>query len=128
MRNFKITFEYDGASFCGWQAQGQGERTVQGEMEAVFLKIFKRPIKVIASGRTDSGVHAQGQVLSFKADTRMKPIEIQRALNSLLPPDIVVIEAREVKDDFHALWDSINKAKHPWSQNPWVWCLTFKRI
>ncbi len=60
MRNFKITFEYDGAGFCGWQTQAQGERTVQGEMEAVLLKVFKQPVKVIASGRTDSGVHAQG--------------------------------------------------------------------
>ena len=102
MRNFKITFEYDGAQFAGWQAQARGERTVQGELEAVLLKIFKKPVKAIASGRTDSGVHAQGQVVSFKADTRMKPLEIQRALNSLLPADIAVHEAREVKDDFHA--------------------------
>jgi tRNA pseudouridine38-40 synthase len=102
MRNFKITFEYDGVDFCGWQAQGQGERTVQGELEAVLLKIFKKPIKVIASGRTDSGVHARAQVISFKADTRMKPLEIQRALNGLLPKDIAVHEAQEVKDDFHA--------------------------
>jgi len=102
MPNFKVIFEYDGVSFCGWQAQGQGERTVQGELEAVLLKIFKKTIKVIASGRTDSGVHAQGQVISFKAETRMKPLEIKRALNSLLPPDIAVHEVREVKDDFHA--------------------------
>ena len=102
MRNLKIIVEYDGAGFSGWQAQGQGERTVQGEMEAVLAKIFKAPIKVIASGRTDSGVHARGQVISFKAKTRMKPLEIQRALNSLLPPDIAVLEAREVNDGFHA--------------------------
>jgi len=102
MRNFKIIFEYDGAGFCGWQAQAQGERTVQGELEAVLLKVFKKPVKVIASGRTDSGVHALGQVISFKADTRMKPLEVQRALNSLLPPDIAVHGAREVNNDFHA--------------------------
>ena len=102
MRTFKITFEYDGAGFCGWQTQAQGERTVQGAMGEVLLKIFKQPIKVIASGRTDSGVHARGQVISFKADTRMKPLEIKRAMNSLLPKDIAVHEAREVKDDFHA--------------------------
>lgn len=68
----------------------------------LFLKIFKQPVRAIASGRTDSGVHAAGQVISFKADTRMKPMEIKRALNSLLPPDIAVHEAREVKNDFHA--------------------------
>ena len=102
MRNFKITFEYDGAEFAGWQIQAQGERTVQGEMEAVIAKVFKQPLKVIASGRTDSGVHARGQVASFKADTRMKPLEIQRALNSLLPADIAVHDVRQVKSDFHA--------------------------
>lgn len=102
MHNFKVTFEYDGSGFCGWQTQGQGERTVQGELEKVLSKIFKQPVKVIASGRTDSGVHAQGQVISFKADTRMKPLEIQRALNSLLPKDIVVHSACSVKSDFHA--------------------------
>src|SRR5277367_2087128 len=102
MRNLKVTFEYDGADFCGWQTQGKGERTVQGEIQAVLSKIFKKPIKVIASGRTDSGVHAQGQVISFKADTRMKPLEIQRALNSLLPKDMAVHEAQEAKGDFHA--------------------------
>jgi tRNA pseudouridine38-40 synthase len=83
MRTFKLTLEYDGAGFCGWQAQGQGERTVQTEVENALLKVFKKPVKVIASGRTDSGVHARGQVVSFKADTRMKPLEIKRALNGL---------------------------------------------
>jgi tRNA pseudouridine38-40 synthase len=102
MRNFKITFEYDGTGFCGWQTQAQGERTVQGEMEAVLLRIFKKPVKVTASGRTDSGVHAIGQVVTFKAETRMKPLEILRALNRLLPSDMAVHEAREVKPDFHA--------------------------
>ena len=102
MRNFKITLEYDGAQFAGWQTQAQGERTVQGELEAVLLRVFKQPIKVIASGRTDSGVHAWGQVISFKAETRMKPLEIQRALNSLLPADIAVHEVLDVKGDFHA--------------------------
>jgi tRNA pseudouridine38-40 synthase len=109
MRNFKVTFEYDGAEFCGWQTQGQGERTVQGALEAVLLKVFKGPIKVTASGRTDSGVHAQGQVISFKADTRMKPLEIQRAMNSLLPKDIAVHEVRQVKDGFHAQYSVKNK-------------------
>jgi tRNA pseudouridine38-40 synthase len=102
MRNFKLTLEYDGSGFCGWQAQGQGERTVQGELEAVFLKVFKQPVHAIASGRTDSGVHARGQVVSFKADIRMRPLEIQKALNSLLPADIAVFEVKEVKADFHA--------------------------
>ncbi|MDE2221975.1 MAG: tRNA pseudouridine(38-40) synthase TruA [Candidatus Omnitrophica bacterium] len=102
MKTFKIILEYDGAGFCGWQAQGQGERTVQGELESVLLKVFKKPVMAIASGRTDSGVHARGQAVSFKADTRMKPLEIMRALNSLLPSDVVVREGTRVKSNFHA--------------------------
>jgi len=95
MRNFKLTLEYDGSGFCGWQTQAQGERTVQGELEAVLSKIFKRPVHAIASGRTDSGVHARGQAVSFKADTRMKSFEVQKALNSLLPADIAVLKSRK---------------------------------
>jgi tRNA pseudouridine38-40 synthase len=102
MRNFKITIEYDGAGFCGWQIQAQGERTVQGEVEAVLLKIFKQRVQAVACGRTDSGVHAHGGVVSFRADTRMKPLEIQKALNSLLPADISVLGVQEVGAHFHA--------------------------
>jgi tRNA pseudouridine38-40 synthase len=102
MRNFKLTLEYDGVQFKGWQIQKNGERTVQGELEKACAVIFKQPTRVIASGRTDSGVHAKGQVASFKADTRMKPVEIQKALNSKLPPDVAVIKTQEVADDFHA--------------------------
>ena len=102
IRNFKLILEYDGVDFKGWQIQKNGERTVQGELERACSIIFKHDVKVIASGRTDSGVHAQGQVVHFKADTRMKPVEIQKALNSRLPADIAIIEAQEVPADFHA--------------------------
>lgn len=102
LRNFKLTIEYDGAGFCGWQTQKGGERTVQAELEQVCAAVFKHAVKTIASGRTDSGVHAAGQVVSFKADTRMKPQEVLKALNSRLPPDIAVLEVKEVPADFHA--------------------------
>ena len=102
MRNFKLTIEYDGAGFCGWQIQKNGERTVQEELEKACILIFKHKVKTIASGRTDSGVHAAGQVVSFKADTRMKPSEIQKALNSRLPGDITVIAVKKAGEDFHA--------------------------
>ncbi|MDE1920712.1 MAG: tRNA pseudouridine(38-40) synthase TruA [Candidatus Omnitrophica bacterium] len=120
MRNFKITLEYDGASFCGWQSQGQGERTVQDELEGVFLKIFKKPVKAVASGRTDSGVHARGQVVSFKASTRMKALEIKRALNGHLPPDIAVHEALEVEEGFHAQYSVKEKTyRYTILNRPW---------
>ena len=109
MPHFKLTLEYDGSDFCGCQAQGQGERTVQGELEKVLAKIFKQDISSIASGRTDSGVHATGQVVSFKAKIRMTPAQIQKALNSVLPRDIVVLEVKSVGTDFHAQYSARRK-------------------
>lgn len=102
MRNFKITLEYDGTDFNGWQIQHQGERTVQGEVQSVLSKIFKHKVNVIASGRTDAGVHALGQVVSFKAQTKMTPVEIQKAMTSFLPADVVVRDVQEVPSKFHA--------------------------
>jgi tRNA pseudouridine38-40 synthase len=109
MRNFKLTLEYDGTGFNGWQMQSQGERTVQGELEKVLFQIFKAKVNAIASGRTDAGVHALGQVVSFKAETHMKPAEIQKALNALLPADIAVLAVKEVDQDFHAQYSATAK-------------------
>jgi tRNA pseudouridine38-40 synthase len=103
MRNFKLTLEYDGTGFKGWQQQSQGERTIQGELRKVLYQIFKAHVTVIASGRTDAGVHALGQVVNFKVITRMKPAAIRMALNALLPPDISIVDVKEVNLDFHAI-------------------------
>lgn len=102
MRNFKLTIEYDGTDFCGWQIQKKGERTVQSELKQTCEGIFKHDIVIIGSGRTDSGVHAKGQVAHFHADTRMKSFEIQKALNSCLPKDVAVLAVKEVPENFHA--------------------------
>jgi len=104
-----LTIEYDGNGFRGWQVQGQGERTVQGEFEKVLAKVFKQDISSIASGRTDSGVHAAGQVVSFKAKIRMAPAQIQKALNALLPRDIVVLGVESVGTNFHAQYNTKQK-------------------
>ncbi|HLD88372.1 MAG TPA: tRNA pseudouridine(38-40) synthase TruA [Candidatus Omnitrophota bacterium] len=109
MRNFKLTIEYDGSGFCGWQVQAQGERTVQGELQKILTKIFKQEISSIASGRTDSGVHAEAQVVSFNAKTRMTPAQVQKALNASLPPDIAVLEARSIGTNFHAQYNAKRK-------------------
>ncbi len=109
MRNFKLTIEYDGTFFNGWQQQSQGERTIQGELEKVLSQIFKAKVNAIASGRTDAGVHALGQVVHFQAETRMKPAEIVRAVTALLPGDIVVLNAKEVDLDFHAQYSVKSK-------------------
>lgn len=101
MRNFKLTLEYDGANFSGWQFQ-PGQRTVQGHLQEKLQRIFKKKINCIASGRTDSGVHALGQVVHFKGETKMKAAQIQRALNAFLDKDVVVVKVQEVPSDFHA--------------------------
>ena len=103
MRTFKLTLEYDGSDFNGWQLQANAKRTVQGELEAVLSKIFRKArVPVIGSGRTDSGVHARGQVAHFRAVTAMPPDEIMRALNYNLPHDIVVVKVEEAPAGFHA--------------------------
>jgi tRNA pseudouridine38-40 synthase len=109
LRNFKLTLEYDGTDFKGWQLQSQGERTIQGELKKVLLQIFKANVTVIASGRTDAGVHALGQVVNFKVTTRMAPLEIKKALNALLPADIAVVDIKEVDLKFHAILDVKSK-------------------
>lgn len=108
MKNFKLILEYEGTDFCGWQFQ-PGQRTVQGHLEEQIKKIFKKDIHCIASGRTDSGVHALGQVAHFKADTIMKPAQIHRALNAFLDRDVSVAKIQVVPLDFHAQYSVKNK-------------------
>ena len=109
MRNFKLTLEYDGAGFCGWQKQAKGRRTVQGHLEEKLEKIFKKKIYCIGSGRTDSGVHALGQVAHVKVDTAMTPKQIQKALNAFLDRDVAVLKVQEVPLDFHAQYSVKSK-------------------
>jgi len=105
MRNFKLILEYDGTNFSGWQTQAVGLRTVQNHLEENLEKIFKIKVHCQASGRTDSGVHAVGQVEHFKVDTKIKASLIHRALNSFLDRDLSVIKVTEVPLDFHAQKD-----------------------
>lgn len=109
IKNIKLTIQYDGTDFKGWQLQKKGERTVQDEIEKTLTSIFKRPTKIIGSGRTDAGVHAVGQVANFKTASKMTPLQIKKALNSLLPNDISIIESIEVNNKFHSQFDSKTK-------------------
>ncbi|MBF0387682.1 MAG: tRNA pseudouridine(38-40) synthase TruA [Candidatus Omnitrophica bacterium] len=102
MRTFKLTLEYDGTDFSGWQLQSNAKRTVQGELEAVLFRLFKKRVVVIGSGRTDSGVHARGQVAHFRAVSDMPCDELQRAFNFNLPVDITVLKVEEADSKFHA--------------------------
>ncbi len=102
MRNIKLTIEYDGTHFNGWQVQDKGKRTVQGEIEKACAKVFHKRIRLIGSGRTDSGVHALGQVANFRVDTKLAPFEILRAVNASLPEDITIVKVEEAQEKFHA--------------------------
>ncbi len=105
MPNHKLTLEYDGGRFHGFQAQ-PGLPTVQGELERALRPLADLKSPVYAAGRTDAGVHARGQVISFHAETKPPTERLPAALNSLLPADISVLRAEEVPDGFHARRDA----------------------
>jgi tRNA pseudouridine38-40 synthase len=101
MRTIKLLIEYDGTNYLGWQVQAKGQ-TIQGMIEEKLKQITGEKIHLIGSGRTDSGTHATGQVAHFKTQSLLSPPSIHRALNSLLPDDIVIQKAGEAGEDFHA--------------------------
>jgi tRNA pseudouridine38-40 synthase len=101
----KAIVEYDGTDFSGFQRQ-PNRRTVQGELERSLESIFREPVKVIGSGRTDAGVHARGQAISFTAPEQFPADKICLALNSELPIDIRVQSSETVGDDFHARYSA----------------------
>ena len=109
MRIIKLTIEYDGTHFEGWQVQPKGKRTIQGELEKTCQKIFHKKIHVFGAGRTDSGVHALGQVAHFKTDSRLPTEKILLAFNSALPEDISIIEAEDAPKSFHAQYSAKSK-------------------
>lgn len=108
MPTFKLTLAYDGTEFAGWQRQ-PGRRTVQGELEAAIERITQERSKCIASGRTDAGVHALGQVVSFTSNTNLPGPVLTKALNAELPEDLLVFEVLEMPANFHALRDALRK-------------------
>ena len=109
MRNIKLTLEYDGARFFGFQRQ-KHQPTIQGELEKALSKLFNRRMKIsAAAGRTDSGVHARAQVVNFKINSPLTLGKIQRGINALLPHEIAVKEIKEVPEKFHARYSAQSK-------------------
>ncbi|TKJ47769.1 tRNA pseudouridine(38-40) synthase TruA [Candidatus Aerophobetes bacterium Ae_b3a] len=108
VRNIKLILEYDGTSYCGWQIQPKVP-TVQGCLEKSLSCVFKREIKTVAAGRTDAGVHATGQVVSFTIENRVSLSAIKPAVNSCLPENIRVKKAKEVDLDFHAQRSALSR-------------------
>lgn len=105
MRNIKLILEYDGTHFFGFQIQ-KSRRTVQSELESALKKLFQKKIKVIASGRTDSGVHAEGQVVNFHISSHLPLPKIQQGLNHYLPVDLAVVGIWEVASKFHSQYSA----------------------
>ncbi len=108
MRRLKATLCYDGTGFSGWQIQ-PARPTVQGCLQQVLGEIEGAPVSVTGSGRTDAGVHALAQVAAFTLSNPIPPANLRKAMNRLLPPDIRVLEIKEVEESFHPIRDA--KAK-----------------
>ncbi|HTC65300.1 MAG TPA: tRNA pseudouridine(38-40) synthase TruA [Candidatus Saccharimonadales bacterium] len=108
MRNIKFIVAYDGTDFSGWQSQ-PGQVTVQGTIADVLEKLTQQRAAIQGAGRTDAGVHANGQVLNFKTESSMSVEEFQRACNALLPPTIRVNAAEDVDPNFHSRRDAVAK-------------------
>jgi tRNA pseudouridine38-40 synthase len=108
MRYFKLTIAYDGTDFHGWQMQSS-KPTIQGEIVKILHQITQERVVLHGTGRTDAGVHAIGQVGSFKTQSTLSACEFQRALNALLPESIRIMNAEEVGPDFNARWSARGK-------------------
>ena len=105
MPRYKIWIEYEGTQYCGWQKQPE-DPTVQAEIEAALERILREEIEVYGQGRTDSGVHAEGQVAHFDTSSSVDRQRVQYSLNGVLPRDIAVWKMEEVSDAFHARFDA----------------------
>lgn len=108
MATFKLTLAYDGTDFCGWQAQ-PGQRTVQGELEAAWREITGEEVRVTATSRTDSGVHALGQVVCVQSESRLSAAELFGGINAKLPSDVVLVNVEDAPPDFHPTHDAQRK-------------------
>jgi tRNA pseudouridine38-40 synthase len=119
MRTLHLTIAYDGTDFFGWQWQ-PAQRTVQGVLESAFEKIADPTSRAVASGRTDTGVHALGQAVNISIASRLDTATLQRALNARLPDDVVVLSVVEASDTFNAIDDSRGKRyRYVIDDSPW---------
>lgn len=111
MRNIKLTLEYDGTNYCGWQLQNHPRKkpSVQSVFEEALKQILQSKVKVLGSSRTDAGVHAKSQCVNFSIDSRFSLDKLQEALNALLPEDIAVRSISEARNDFNSRFSTVSK-------------------
>jgi len=108
MRKLKLTLEYDGTGYGGWQVQANAD-TVQGRVEAALREVLREEVRIHGAGRTDAGVHALGQVAHFETASALPAENILKGANTHLPPDIVILKAEEADLDFHARYSARSK-------------------
>lgn len=108
-KNYKMTIEYDGSRYKGWQSQKQTDATIQGKLNSVFSKLEGKEVQVQGSGRTDAGVHAKGQVANVRLSVDQTASEILDYVNGYLPEDIGVIKLTEASQRFHARLSAVKK-------------------
>jgi tRNA pseudouridine38-40 synthase len=104
-RTVQLVLHYDGSGFSGWQRQPD-RRTVQAELEAALERLCNAPIGALAAGRTDAGVHARGQAVGVHVPERWSPAPLRKALNAVLPADIWIASAHDMRSDFHARYSA----------------------
>ena len=109
MRNIKMIVQYDGSNFKGFQRLKDNDNTIQGKIEDVLSKLTEEKIEIVASGRTDMGVHALGQVVNFKTNSTKSVEKIQKYLYKYLPESIVVTKIEEVDERFHSRYNAKSK-------------------
>lgn len=107
--NVKLTIQYDGTRYDGWQRQGNTDNTLQGRLEGVLSRMVGKPVEIQGAGRTDAGVHARGQVSSVHLPEGYTPQEVQNYLNRYLPEDVAVVDVVEVGERFHARLSATGK-------------------
>src|ERR1041384_2233266 len=108
MQNFKLTIQYDGTNYHGWQVQANG-RTIQGELTRVLSLLDHRPVTVYGAGRTDAGVHAEGQVANFFLNRAIDTRQLRDAINGNLDRDVRVVDAGQVPESFNARHSAVLK-------------------
>jgi tRNA pseudouridine38-40 synthase len=107
-RVLQLVLHYDGSDFSGWQVQPE-KRTVQGVLEAALSRLCNQPVRVTAAGRTDAGVHARGQVAGVEVNERWSAAQLRRSMNSILPADVWVAGACEMRTGFHARYSASSR-------------------
>ncbi|OIJ20814.1 tRNA pseudouridine(38-40) synthase TruA [Anaerobacillus alkalidiazotrophicus] len=109
MNNYKMTIQYDGGRYKGWQRLGSGENTIQAKIENVISQMVDKQVEIIGCSRTDAGVHALDQIANFKTNENLSEAEIKSYLNKYLPQDITITDVELVHDRFHSRYNAKDK-------------------